>query len=82
MLPVGYISLSARSHVDIRVIAKLVASRIGEEPTDLDKVLEGLGIDMPWIDKIKLVRNMEGVEAVYHAVSGKILVRRVNAARA
>jgi hypothetical protein len=68
--------------VDIRVIAKLVASRIGEEPTDLDKVLEGLGIDMPWIDKIKLVHNMEGVEAVYHAVSGKILVRRVNATRA
>ncbi|ACB39830.1 hypothetical protein [Pyrobaculum neutrophilum] len=66
----------------MRVVARLVASKIGEEPTDLDKVLESLGVDLPWIDKIMLVQNMEGVEAVYHAVSGKILVRRVNAARA
>nr|WP_167827621.1 hypothetical protein [Pyrobaculum islandicum] len=64
--------------MDIRVLAKLVASKVGEEPVDLDKILESIGVEMSWIDKITLVQNMEDIEAVYHAVSGKILIRRIN----
>ncbi len=67
--------------MDLRVVAKLVTARIGEEPADLDKLLESIGVELTWLDKIKLVQYLEGVEAVYHAVSGKILLRRVNAAR-
>jgi hypothetical protein len=66
--------------VDLRVVAKLVTARISEEPADLDKLLESIGVELTWLDKIKLVQHLEGVEAVYHAVSGKILLRRVNAA--
>jgi hypothetical protein len=66
--------------VDLRVVAKLVTARIGEEPVDLDKLLESIGVELTWLDKIKLVQHLEGVEAVYHAVSGKILLRRVNTA--
>jgi len=67
--------------VDLRVVAKLVTSKIGEEPADLDKILESLGVELTWLDKIRLVQQLDGVEAVYHAVSGKILLRRLNAAR-
>jgi len=49
---------------------------VGEQPVDLDDVLESLGVDMDWKEKIRLVQNLEDVEAVYHAVSGKILLRR------
>lgn len=62
-------------------MAKLVTSKIGEEPADLDKILESLGVELTWLDKIRLVQQLDGVEAVYHAVSGKILLRRLNAAR-
>lgn len=67
--------------MDLRVVAKLVTARIGEEPADLDKLLESIRVELTWLDKIRLVQYLEGVEAVYHAVSGKILLRRVNAAR-
>ena len=73
--------MNATYSVDLRVVAKLVTARIGEEPADLDKLLESIGVELTWLDKIKLVQHLEGVEAVYHAVSGKILLRRVNAAR-
>lgn len=62
--------------MDIRILAKLVASKVGEQPVDLDDVLESLGVDMDWKEKIRLVQSLEDVEAVYHAVSGKILLRR------
>lgn len=75
---VGLIYVTAYMSVDIRVLAKLVASKVGEEPVDLDKILESIGVEMSWIDKITLVQNMEDIEAVYHAVSGKILIRRIN----
>ena len=65
----------------MRVVAKLVASKIGEEPADLDEILESLGVELTWLDKIRLVQQLDGVEAVYHAVSGRILLRRLNTAR-
>ncbi len=67
--------------MDLRVVAKLVTSKIGEEPADLDEILESLGVELTWLDKIRLVQQLDGVEAVYHAVSGRILLRRLNAAR-
>jgi|GEM_PF-900233 hypothetical protein len=67
--------------MDLRVVAKLVASKIGEEPADLDEILESLGVELTWLDKIRLVQQLDGVEAVYHAVSGRILLRRLNTAR-
>jgi len=67
--------------VDLRVVAKLVTSKIGEEPADLDEILESLGVELTWLDKIRLVQQLDGVEAVYHAVSGRILLRRLNTAR-
>ncbi|MEM4424293.1 hypothetical protein [Pyrobaculum sp.] len=51
--------------MDLRIVAKLVSSKIGEKPADLDEVLEAL------------LQYMEGVEAVYHAVSGRIILRKV-----
>jgi hypothetical protein len=68
--------------VDLRVVAKLITAKLGEEPADLDELLESIGVKLTWLDKIKLVQYLDGVEAVYHAVSGKILLRRVNAAKA
>lgn len=62
--------------MDPRALAKLIASKVGEEPTDLDKVLESLGVEMSWIEKIKLIQSMEGVEAYYHTVSGKIILKK------
>ena len=67
--------------MDLRVVAKLITAKIGEEPADLDEILESIGVELTWLDKIKLVQYLEGVEAVYHAVSGKIMLRRVNTAR-
>jgi hypothetical protein len=67
--------------VDLHVLAKLVAARVDDEPADLDKILESIGVELSWLDKIKLVQQLEGVEAVYHAVSGKILLRRLNTAK-
>jgi len=67
--------------VDLRVVAKLITAKLGEEPADLDKLLESIGVELTWLDKVKLVQYLEGVEAVYHAVSGKIILRRVNTAR-
>jgi hypothetical protein len=68
--------------VDLRVVAKLITAKLGEEPADLDELLESIGVELNWLDKIKLVQYLDGVEAVYHAVSGKILLRRVNTAKA
>ncbi|MEZ0318388.1 MAG: hypothetical protein ABWK05_00115 [Pyrobaculum sp.] len=62
--------------MDLRVLAKIVASRVGEKPTDLDALLESLGVEMTWVEKIRLVQSLDGVEAVYHAVSGKIILRK------
>ncbi|MEM1597331.1 MAG: hypothetical protein QXP31_02610 [Pyrobaculum sp.] len=62
--------------MDFRVLAKIVSSKVGEEPTDLDALLESLGVEMTWIEKIRLVQSLDGVEAVYHAVSGKIILRK------
>ncbi|ABP51172.1 MULTISPECIES: hypothetical protein [Pyrobaculum] len=63
--------------MDLRIVAKLVSSKIGEKPADLDEVLEALGVEMGWQEKISLLQYMEGVEAVYHAVSGRIILRKV-----
>ncbi|RFA93542.1 hypothetical protein [Pyrobaculum aerophilum] len=68
--------------MDIRILAKLVAARVGQEPVDLDEVLEALGVEISWLEKIKLVQSLEGIEAVYHAISGKIILKRANVARA
>ena len=62
-------------------MAKLITAKLDEEPADLDKLLESIGVELTWLDKVKLVQYLEGVEAVYHAVSGKIILRRVNTAR-
>jgi len=62
--------------MDIRAAAKLVASKIGEEPADLDQLLESIGLRLTWMEKLQLLQLMPGVEAVYHAVSGRMVVRR------
>lgn len=64
-------------YVDLHVIARLVSARVNDTPADLDEILESLGIEMSWSDKMALLQQLDGVEAVYHAVRGKILVRRV-----
>jgi hypothetical protein len=64
--------------MDIRAVAKLVASKIGERPADLDQLLESMGLWLTWKEKLQLLQLLPGVEAVYHAVSGRILVRRVS----
>jgi len=62
--------------VDIRVAAKLIYSKIGEDPTDLDQLLESMGLWLSWHEKLQLLEHLPGVDAVYHAVSGKLMVRR------
>ncbi len=62
--------------MDIRVVAKLVQKIIGEKPTDLDQLLESIGVHMSWHEKLQLLQLMPGVEAVYYAVSGRLLVKR------
>jgi vacuolar-type H+-ATPase subunit C/Vma6 len=66
--------------MDVRVVAKLLSSKIGEEPEDLDQLLDKMGVHMTWREKLELLQHLPDVEAVYHAVSGKILIRRVKAA--
>ncbi len=63
--------------MDVRVAAKLLLPKIGEKPADLDSLLESMGLRLTWAEKLQLLQLLPGVEAVYHAVSGKLLVRRV-----
>jgi hypothetical protein len=64
--------------MDVQVVAKLLLPKIGEKPADLDSLLESIGVYMGWHEKLQLLQLLPlNVEAVYHAVSGKILVRRV-----
>ena len=35
-----------------------------------------MGLWMSWREKLQLLEHLPGVEAVYHAVSGRLLVRR------
>jgi len=72
--------LQHAASMDVRVAAKLVAAKIGERPEDLDQLLDAAGIRLTWGEKLQLLQLLPDVEAVYHAVSGKILVRRVKAA--
>ncbi len=60
----------------MRALVKLITAHIRDEPVDLDQLLDSLGVEMTWLDKIELVRNLEGVEAVYYTISGKILLRK------
>ena len=60
----------------------MITAKLGEEPADLDELLESIGVELTWLEKIKLMQYLDGVEAVYHAVSGKLLLRRVNTAKA
>jgi len=62
--------------MDVRVVAKLIQKKIGEKPADLDQLLESMGLWMSWREKLQLLEHLPGVEAVYHAVSGRLLVRR------
>jgi hypothetical protein len=62
--------------MDIRVVAKLLLLKIGEKPADLDSLLETIGVHMGWHEKLQLLQLLPGVEAVYHTVSGKLLVKR------
>jgi hypothetical protein len=62
--------------MDVRVVAKLIQKQIREKPTDLDHLLESVGARLSWHEKLQLLQLLPGVEAVYHAVSGKLLVRR------
>jgi hypothetical protein len=62
--------------MDIRVAARLLLPKIGERPADLDSLLESIGVQMGWREKLQLLQLLPEVEAVYHAVSGRILVRR------
>jgi len=71
------LSLPFAASMDVRVVAKLVFTKIGEKPADLDSLLESIGVWMGWHEKLQLLQLLPGVEAVYHAVSGKLLVRRV-----
>jgi len=54
----------------------LLLPKIGERPADLDSLLESIGVQMGWREKLQLLQLLPEVEAVYHAVSGRILVRR------
>jgi hypothetical protein len=64
--------------MDVRVAAKLLLPKIGKKPADLDCLLESIGVYMGWREKLQLLQLLPpNVETVYHAVSGKILVRRV-----
>ncbi|MFZ8841892.1 MAG: hypothetical protein ACO2PM_23800 [Pyrobaculum sp.] len=62
--------------MDMRVAARLLLPKIGERPADLDSLLESIGVQMGWREKLQLLQLLPEVEAVYHAVSGRILVRR------
>ncbi|MFN7106409.1 MAG: hypothetical protein ACK4M3_07505 [Pyrobaculum sp.] len=60
----------------MRVLAKLIYTRLRDQPVDLDQLLESLGVEMSWRDKLELIQNLEGVDAIYHAVWGKILLKK------
>ncbi len=62
--------------MDIRAAARLIQKKIGEKPADLDQLLESMGLWLTWMEKLQLIQLLPGVEAVYHAVSGKLFVRR------
>ncbi len=62
--------------MDIRAVAKLIQKKIGEKPVDLDQLLESMGVRLSWHEKLQLLQLLPGVEAVYHAVSGRLLVKR------
>jgi hypothetical protein len=62
--------------MDIRIVAKLIQTKIGEKPTDLDQLLESMGLWLSWHEKLQLLQLLPGVEAVYHAISGKLIVKR------
>jgi hypothetical protein len=64
--------------MDVRVAAKLLLPKIGSRPADLDSLLESMGLRLTWAEKLQLLQHMPNVEAVYHAVSGKLLVRRIS----
>jgi len=70
------LSLFFAKSMDIRVVAKLIQPRIGEKPTDLDQLLESMGMRLSWMEKLQLLQLLPSVEAVYHAVSGRLLVKR------
>jgi len=72
-----FISRLFSAGMDIRVVAKLLQHKIGEKPADLDQLLESMGLRLTWAEKLQLLQLLPGVEAVYHAVSGRILVRRL-----
>jgi hypothetical protein len=62
--------------MDIQIAAKLIQKQTGEKPVDLDQLLESMGMRLIWREKPQLFELMPNVEAVYHAVSGRLLVRR------
>jgi hypothetical protein len=69
------LSLFFAASMDVRVAAKLLLPKIGEKPADLDYL--PIGVQMGWHEKLQLLQLLPGVEAVYHTVSGRILVKRV-----
>jgi len=71
-----FLRLFFAASMDIRVAAKLIQTKIGEKPADLDQLLESMGLRLGWHEKLQLLQLLPGVEAVYHAVSGKLLVKR------
>lgn len=62
--------------MDLRAVAKLLSSRLGDTPKDLDSLLREMGMELSWREKLALVQQMEGVEALYYTVSGKLVLRR------
>jgi hypothetical protein len=70
------LSLFFAKSMDIRVVAKLIQPKIGEKPADLDQLLESMGLWLTWREKLQLLQLLPSVEAVYYAVSGKLMVRR------
>jgi hypothetical protein len=70
------LSLLFAASMDIRVAAKLIQTKIGEKPIDLDQLLESMGMRLSWREKLQLLQLLPEVEAVYHAVSGRLLVKR------
>lgn len=63
--------------MDLRAVARLVLSRAGEDPVDMDEILGEAGLRLSWEEKANLAASLEGIEAFYDAVSGKFMVRRV-----
>jgi hypothetical protein len=70
------LNLLFAAFMDIRIAAKLIQTKIGEKPVDLDQLLESMGMRLSWREKLQLLQLLPEVEAVYHAVSGRLLVKR------